>query len=227
MEDASKLAQSRGSISFFRADSQDESMLIDPSQIPKRTADASAISTVSDSGIFESQQTQSFNYSDASSITRFPTFHFNLHALSSLGQVSKVPDARGRLMPATVKGRKVNLLLAILEVDGPETITIKNGKDAGKKIGLLKLILGDQEGSVCKLTAWREVADEWGGVGQGLGCKRGDVAHLESESPPINAHWPESDVRVLQRRCDFGLRSFNIAKPHCLSQSQVQNDDLL
>ncbi|KAJ3535488.1 hypothetical protein NMY22_g6467 [Coprinellus aureogranulatus] len=171
--EASRLTRSRGSISFLRAGSQDESM--DPPVAPD-----GEVGAVSDSGFFESQQTQSFNYSDASSIARFPTFHFNIHALSSLSQLTKTLNAQGRLVPATVKGRKVNLLLAILEVDGPETITIKNGKDAGKKVGLLKLILGDQEGSVCKLTAWREVAEEWGGVGRGLGCKRGDVVHLEN-----------------------------------------------
>ncbi|KAJ3550907.1 hypothetical protein NMY22_g136 [Coprinellus aureogranulatus] len=171
--EASRLTRSRGSVSFLRSGSQDESMAPPP-------APDGEISAVSDSGFFESQQTQSFNYSDASSIARFPTFHFNIHALSSLSQLTKVPNAQGRLVSATVKGRKVNLLLAILEVDGPETITIRNGKDAGKKVGLLKLILGDQEGSVCKLTAWREVAEEWGGVGKGLGCKRGDVVHLEN-----------------------------------------------
>lgn len=167
--DSPRAVKGHGSISFLLGGSQDDSLgSMAPPPIPNRPANASAIS---DSGVFESQETQSFNYSDASSIARFPTFHFNIHALASLAQVSKMPS----------KGKKANLLIAIAEVDGPEMITIKNGKDAGKRVGVLRLVLADQEGCVGKLTAWREVAEEWGGIGQGMGCKRGDVVHLESE----------------------------------------------
>jgi len=80
-----------------------------------------------------------------------------------------------------VKGRKINVLLAIVEVEALEKITMKKAPDTGKQIGLLKLILTDDSGNVCKLTAWREVADDWGGVGKTLGCKRGDVVLLESK----------------------------------------------
>ncbi|TEB32432.1 hypothetical protein FA13DRAFT_1731632 [Coprinellus micaceus] len=147
--DSSRAVKGHGSISFLRGGSQDDSLgSMAPPPIPNRPANATAIS---DSGVFESQETQSFNYSDASSIARFPTFHFNIHALASLAQVSKMPS----------KGRK-------------------NGKDAGKRVGVLRLVLADQEGCVGKLTAWREVAEEWGGIGQGMGCKRGDVVHLEN-----------------------------------------------
>jgi len=74
------------------------------------------------------------------------------------------------------------VLLAVLEVDGPNTIRIKKGLDAGKEVSLLSLVLGDEEGMVCKLTAWREIADAWGG-GEGPGVKRGDILYIESTSP--------------------------------------------
>jgi hypothetical protein len=69
----------------------------------------------------------------------------------------------------------VNVLLATLEVEGPDTVHVKKGPDAGKEVSVLKMILGDEDGSVCKLTAWREVADAWGA----LGVKRGDIIYLE------------------------------------------------
>jgi len=80
--------------------------------------------------------------------------------------------------------RKVNVLLAVLEVEGPDVIRIKKGANAGNSVGILKMILGDEEGNVCKLTAWREVAEEWGGIGKGDATKRGDIVHIESNSPP-------------------------------------------
>lgn len=120
----------------------------------------------------ETQDTQSYNYSDASSIARFPSFLFSLHSLTSLASLSRL---------AQKGSKKVNVLLAVLEVEGPNTIRIKKGADAGKEISLLALILGDDEGSVCKLTAWREIADAWGGSSVGAtGVKRGDILYIES-----------------------------------------------
>lgn len=118
---------------------------------------------------FETQETQSYDYSDASSIARFPAFHFSLNSLTSLTSMAK----------SRVKGtKKVTLLLAVLEVDGPDSFYFKKGKDAGKESFVLKMILGDEEGNVCKLTAWREVAQDWGGAGQEIGAKRGDILLL-------------------------------------------------
>ena len=74
----------------------------------------------------------------------------------------------------------MNTLLAVLEVEGPDTIRIKKGADAGKEIAVLRLILGDEEGCICKLTAWREVAETWGGIDDAVGVKRGDILYLES-----------------------------------------------
>ncbi|KDR85874.1 hypothetical protein GALMADRAFT_234998 [Galerina marginata CBS 339.88] len=127
-----------------------------------------------ESQLFETQgaESQSFgNYSDASSIARFPSFHFNLHTLTSLIQLSE----------SKFQGsRKVNLLLAVLEIEGPDTIRIKRGADAGKQVSILKMILCDEQGTVCKLTAWREIAEEWGGSGKAIAAKRGDIVHIEN-----------------------------------------------
>ncbi|KDR85879.1 hypothetical protein GALMADRAFT_51515 [Galerina marginata CBS 339.88] len=127
-----------------------------------------------ESQLFETQgaESQSFgNYSDASSIARFSSFHFNLHTLTSLTQLSE----------SKFQGsRKVNLLLAVLEIEGPDTIRIKKGADAGKQVSILKMILCDEQGTVCKLTAWREIAEEWGGSGKAIAAKRGDIVHIES-----------------------------------------------
>jgi hypothetical protein len=122
----------------------------------------------------ETQETQSYgNYSDASSIARFPSFHFSLHSLTSLSGLSK-SGASGT--------RKVTVLLAALEVEGPDIIRIKKGADAGKEVSLLKMILGDEDGSVCKLTAWRQVAEVWGGEGDATALKRGDIVFIDSTS---------------------------------------------
>lgn len=72
--------------------------------------------------------------------------------------------------------------MAALEVEGPDTIRIKKGADAGKEVSILKMILADEEGSVCKLTAWREVAESWGGAQDAHGVKRGDIVLIESAS---------------------------------------------
>ncbi|KAG6901572.1 hypothetical protein C0995_010340 [Termitomyces sp. Mi166 len=145
---------------------------------------------------FETQETQSYNYSDTSSIANFPNFHFSLHGLTSLTSLTKT-SPRG--------SRKVNVLLAVLEVDGPDTIRIKKGVDAGKEVSVLALILGDEEGAVCKLTAWREVADEWGGAGDAVGVKRGDILLIEN----VTANWDTSSSPTLS------------ASPHLKSKMEI------
>ena len=79
--------------------------------------------------------------------------------------------------------QKVNLLAAVMEVEGPDTIYIKKGADAGKEVSILKTIIGDEDGGVCRLTAWREVAEQWGGSYANTpapSLKRGDVVYLQS-----------------------------------------------
>lgn len=109
-------------------------------------------------------ETQFSYYSDTSSIARFPEFQFSLGALSAL---------------ASANG-KVHMLLAVLEVDGPDDVTVRRGPDTGHVISVLRLILGDETSTICKLTAWREVAETWGGATQAVGVRRGDVVYFES-----------------------------------------------
>ncbi|KAG2337242.1 hypothetical protein BDR05DRAFT_970458, partial [Suillus weaverae] len=120
--------------------------------------------------MYQTQETTSVSYSDASSIARFPHFQISLHKVSSLASLYSENFARGR---------KVNILLATLEVEGPDTVLVKKGPDAGKEVSVLKMILGDEDGSLCKLTAWRDVADAWGA----LGVKRGDIIYLGNLAP--------------------------------------------
>lgn len=141
-------------------------------------------------GTYETQETVSYAYSDedTSTIARFPNFQFSLHTVTSLSSLSdasrfsSVHDQYQR-QPGS---RKANILVTILEVEGPDTIKVKKGLDAGKEVSILKMILGDEEGCVCRLTAWRDTAEVWGGYGLGPDAlpamKRGDVVYFESES---------------------------------------------
>lgn len=129
----------------------------------------------------------SLAHTSTSSIAAFPTFVINLHTLTHLSGLVSM-----RAQPVKWS-HKVNLLVAVLEVDGPDTVTIKKGPDAGREVGVLKLVIGDEEGGVCKLTAWREVADLWGGIKEdefedsmmeteSEGVRRGDIVYLQSEA---------------------------------------------
>ena len=111
--------------------------------------------------------TTSYVYSDTSSIGRFPNFQF------SLGTLSELVSAQG----------KTCLLLAVLEVDGPDEVTVRRGPDAGHVVSVLRLIVGDEASTIRKLTAWREVAEAWGGATQdAVGIRCGDVVYFESTS---------------------------------------------
>jgi hypothetical protein len=109
----------------------------------------------------------SYVYSDTSSIGRFPNFQF------PLGTLSELASAQGRTC----------LLLAVLEVDGPDEVTVRRGPDAGHVVSVLRLIVGDEASTIRKLTAWREVAEAWGGATQdAVGIRCGDVVYFESTS---------------------------------------------
>ena len=126
----------------------------------------------------------SFNDSSDASVARFPHFHFSLHSLTSLSSLSnqlKGPRAGGNHgdFPRSSK-LKANILVAVLGTEGPDTVRIKSGPDAGKEVCLFKIVVGDEEGQVCKLTAWREVAERWGGVYPGeTQTQRGDIVYLQ------------------------------------------------
>ncbi|OBZ71048.1 hypothetical protein A0H81_09290 [Grifola frondosa] len=130
----------------------------------------------------DAETQESYDSSDASSIARFPAFYFSLHSLTSLTALSNHAQAIGGDSPRALQ---VTVLVAVLEVDGPDAIRIKKGAEAGKEVSLLKLVLGDADGAVCRLTAWREVAESWGGASledDAPGIKKGDIVLLESAS---------------------------------------------
>ena len=102
--------------------------------------------------------------SDAS-IARLPTFRIPINRLASLKHLMQ-PQSLNRISQST----KVAVLAGILDLDGPDYIRIKKGVDAGQEVALLKIVIGDSEGGICKLTIWRELAEEWGGY-----LSRGDV----------------------------------------------------
>jgi len=44
------------------------------------------------------------------------------------------------------------LLLAVLEVDGPDEVTIRRGREAGQVVSMLRLIVGGEASTIGKLT---------------------------------------------------------------------------
>ena len=151
------------------------------SQTQNRTRDASGSqvsSGVQESTMEETQETASHEYSDTSSIGRFPHFSCNLHTLRlvrALVEMAKSSRTKGTL--------KVNVLMAVLEVEGPDAVTIRKGQHAGNQVSILKMILGDGDGNILKLTAWRDVAEMWGiGTDTQLPIRRGDIVLFQSVS---------------------------------------------
>lgn len=111
--------------------------------------------------------------SEGSSISRFPAFNFSLNNVSSLPSImhSHKPNSASS---------KVTVLLGVLETEGPNYIKVKTGHYAGSEVALLKLIVGDDTGLMCKMVAWRDTAELWGGVDTDPGLKRGDITLFES-----------------------------------------------
>lgn len=181
----------------------------------------------------ETQDTGSYDYSDASSIANFPVFHFNLHNVCSIASLSlPPPETQPRVSSKT--SRKVNMLVAVLEIEGPETIRIKKGPDAGREATLLKFVVGDETRAICRLSAWREVAEDWAGLNPAAKApqtKKGDIVFLESEGLSrfpvfkpthvtsrldIQASWePETNGEV------GGIRVSCSASPHLKSRLEL------
>lgn len=102
--------------------------------------------------------------SDAS-IARLPTFRIPISRLASLKRLMQ-PQTATRMSNST----KIVVLAGVLDIDGPDYVRIRKGVDAGREVALLKLVVGDAEGGICKLTVWRELAEEWGDM-----LSKGDV----------------------------------------------------
>jgi Shieldin complex subunit 2, first OB fold domain len=111
--------------------------------------------------------------SEGSSISRFPTFNFSLNTVSSLSSILHVQK------PMSISS-KATLLLGVLEVDGPSYVKVKTGQYAGSEVALVKFVVGYESGALCKMIAWRETAELWGGLEEDSGMKRGDIILVES-----------------------------------------------
>lgn len=113
--------------------------------------------------------------SEGSSIRRFPTFAFNPNSISSLSLLSG-------MLEQSYESARIALLLGILEVDGPSYV--KSKAPPHTEMALLKIVAGSEDGSLCKIVAWRETAEIWSGDYQDRALKRGDIVLFESANYP-------------------------------------------
>ena len=174
-----------------------------PTQNRTRDASGSQVSSgLQDSTMEETQETISHEYSDTSSIGRFPHFSFNPHTLrlvKALVEMAKSSRTKGTL--------KVNVLMAVLEVEGPDAVTIRKGQYAGDQVSILKMILGDGDGNVLKLTAWRDVAEMWGiGTDTQPPIRRGDIVLFQSSSWSVTRRYRASPTPIIQIYRLVGIR---------------------
>ena len=105
---------------------------------------------------------------DDISIARLPSFYIPVNQLSSIEAVLRIENSGSPT-------RKVCLLVAILDMEGPNVVRIKKGKEAGKETAVLGLVVGDEEGKIANITVWRERAEEWGGM-----VRKGDIVYMKS-----------------------------------------------
>ncbi|KAG8748626.1 hypothetical protein FRC10_000017 [Ceratobasidium sp. 414] len=135
-------------------------------------------------------QSQSLS-TESSSVINFPAFHFSLRTLTPL-RVALTPAGRGSV--------RVTLLVAVFEVDGPDPITTKNGQETH----LLRLVIGEDDGSVGKLVAWRDTALEWGGARRMPGLRRGDVVLLSDVQ--VTSAPPDAPTLSASSRYNSGIQ---------------------
>jgi hypothetical protein len=114
----------------------------------------------------------------------FPNFQFSLHELANLSAMMSERNIQRNQGPAAGrKMTKLSFLAGVLEVDGPDVVELKRGPDAGMEVALLKLIVGDDRGSIIKITAWRQTAEEWAGSDEANhpAIKKGDIVCFKSQ----------------------------------------------
>ncbi|KAG9100388.1 hypothetical protein FRC06_004164 [Ceratobasidium sp. 370] len=128
---------------------------------------------------------------ESSSVINFPAFHFSLRTLTPL-RVALTPAGRGSV--------RATLLVAVLEVDGPDPITTKNGQETH----LLRLVIGEDDGSAGKLVAWGDSALEWGGARKMPGLRRGDVVLLSDIQ--VTSSPPEAPTLSASSRYNSGIQ---------------------
>jgi hypothetical protein len=126
----------------------------------------------------ETQQTEfeSTLISGRSSICVYPLFNFSIRNVSPLSSI--LQRAKG----TAPEPLKASMVVAIIDLQGPDSVTIKKGMNEGTKVSRLELTIGDDDDSIASLTAWRETAEKWGNATEEAGVKKGDVIFLESGS---------------------------------------------
>ncbi|CEL51762.1 hypothetical protein RSOLAG1IB_00297 [Rhizoctonia solani AG-1 IB] len=147
--------------------------------------------------------------SASSSIAHFPTFHFSLRTLTPL-RVALAPVGRGSV--------KVNLLVAVMDVEGADTITTK----AGQETHLLKLVVGDDEGAAGKISVWGETALEWAGAGKMMGLRRGDIVYLSDIQ--VASVPPDSPTLTASTRQGSGIQLCYRTKVRTDEDKKLQPD---
>jgi hypothetical protein len=115
-------------------------------------------------------------YSDQSSLGRLPLFAFSLNNLTTIATIRSFARTR----PGRAGSGRATLLLAVLEADGPDTVTLRQGPERGKEVSVMRCLCGDDDGELAKITAWREPAEEMGAAG----VRRGDVIHFDGILAP-------------------------------------------
>jgi hypothetical protein len=105
------------------------------------------------------------------SIKRFPNFHINLKRLSTPKSLSIGSRRHGNGPKQTL-----HILIALLDIEGPTLVRVKNGSNVGKRMQLLKLTIGGN-GIAGHVAVWGEIAELWDKK-----LKVFDVVHLEGKS---------------------------------------------
>ena len=195
-----------------------------PTQNRTRDASGSQVSSgLQESTIEETQETASHEYSDTSSIGRFPHFSFNLHTLrlvKALIDMAKSSRTKGTL--------KVNVLMAVLEVEGPDAVTIRKGQYAGNQASILKMILGDGDGNILKLTAWRDVAEMWGiGTDTQPPIRRGDIVLFQSASDLSSGYFQSDQLHPHRHSLWLGSSRWCATNVHSFTVCEANSGDML
>ena len=161
-------------ISFLRTSevntTKGQLSILEESRIGNETStfDTTSISDES----YAKDVTPTFDMQRDVSITRLPSFHIPVNRLSSIESVMRIENS-------THPTRKVCLLVAVLEMEGPNVVRVKKGPDAGKEIAVLTLMVGDEDGKIAKITVWRERAEEWSET-----VRKGDVVYMRGTQIP-------------------------------------------
>lgn len=154
--------QAEGDTTITSTDNQDDSAL----SLKDILTNSSSEHKISS----EEPTSLSISVENSETSVRLPTLRIPVHLLSSL------TDLLGGAKSHPSRAIKVSIVAALLDLEGPEFILVKKGADAGRRVGLLKLVLGDEDGHIATLSVWRELAEEWANQ-----IRKGDILLLQSK----------------------------------------------